>query len=1103
MCNLSYTKQSMSERTIDGLRDGHFDSGDFAGEVNTGDLHVFGDISTDGAIRNQNGLMLVNRVTANQPLTVSNTGGTVNASLNIDSDTLTVDGGNLKVSPLYTAQMGVSTRSDGALTLDRDPFTLNNRLSVNVDGTSIVKNASNQLEMNLVAGDSDITVSGNTITSNITVDGITLVKNGSTISGNYSSSQPALLSITGGVISVAGLEAADTANAGAISAVAGDLAATNAALALTDIAVLANSASIGTKQDHHGNLTSLSNNNPTLPKLSVTGDIDMAGVKVATINDVAAATFSTFVNDEWINSDEGFPRFFFVANGDNVFRSGNSVFAFRSADNTTNLLTLDPANSVFRTPVGFEVRPTFAGSGLVTASELDATNAALAATNAELTVTNDHLVVTNANVATNTSDIANKQPRHVNLDALSSTDPVLGTPLTLSRPDTNTAPFAGTILQRYMVGGSTRWQVCTTGETGVDSGSDYTLTAMADNGNWWYDAFKIRRSDGVVHAFKGMTVGNGIHDAPGSLSTVQVLGATTAPHSTAGGGMYHRSGVGLGLFSDYGASLELNGFGEAWRVSPTGITDFKVRPTFNGADIALLSEVVDSMFTTFNNNEWINSADGKGRMYFAANGGSYAKSPTDHRWRVDDSDASDVMVLSGSELWTQIPIRSGGAITLGVDAPLLIGGGYVENKILQAYWDGFKRVMDIYMPGDYRGYGASDPTARMRFTDHDLTVLYTAESTTPGDGALRTLGGLGVAKNANVGGALTVTGASEFKTRPTFNGSDIALLSEVADSMFTTFNNDVWINSAEGQQRLFFASNHWTILNSPTSIGFRTGNASAGPDKMVLDGSGTLELKNTGVSMGYIVGEGSLTRAGATGAYFMDANVGNICLRAEGQPLLLGTSSARNADLRIEPDGTVNFSEKPKVAGTDVATTADVTAQVNAATTSTYAEIASWKTYTWTPVKDYNVGTGSGTLSWQFHHVPMSRGIRYNSHLLFHVRFSAFTPVANATCWLALGIRRVISDTTSGPKFPQPGTYEDNYPILGTTTRTINQANNHQEITLTCSTRDCTDPVATYIRDYGHPTWADLYFQVSTVGWSTVVDQSNLTITIEEVMGDP
>ena len=69
-----------------------------------------------------------------------------------------------------------------------------------------------------------------------------------------------------------------------------------------------------------------------------------------------------------------------------------------------------------------------------------------------------------------------------------------------------------------------------------------------------------------------LTVGDGAA-APGGLATLNLTGANTAPQSSARPGLYHRHMVGLGVFSDYAMSFEVNGatsLSEAMRIDNTG-----------------------------------------------------------------------------------------------------------------------------------------------------------------------------------------------------------------------------------------------------------------------------------------------------------------------------------------------------------------------------------------------------------------------------------------------------------------------------------------------------------------------------------------------------
>lgn len=302
-------------------------------------------------------------------------------------------------------------------------------------------------------------------------------------------------------------------------------------------------------------------------------------------------------------------------------------------------------------------------------------------------------------------------------------------------------------------------------------------------------------------------------------------------------------------------------------------------------------------------------------------------------------------------------------------------------------------------------------------------------------------------------------GVADFKARPTFNGSALALLSEVTGGggSFTTFNNDAWINSADNVPRLWFSANNWSILNSPTSIGFRTGNASAGPDKMVLDGNGCLaqtvsgtaisipinalqpalaagqfnavqigkagstynsarvlynhsgdNSANNTVTLGlwgspaltvngwgvatapeFGVGNGQWGSVAVATNYFPDSGVGDMILRVQNnKALLMGTSTSRNADLRIETDGTVNFRAKPKTGGVELATTTELTNQRTAILNTdgpsrfgiAYTKLAS----------DVDTLTTDGTAVWSYPLTFKTKNLRTYSHLVFHIELSAY-----------------------------------------------------------------------------------------------------------------
>lgn len=880
--------------------------------------------------------------------------------------------------------------------------------------------------------------------------------------------------------------------------------------------------------------------------------------------------------------------------------------------------------------------------------------------------------------------LASKQASHPNLTNLSSDPPFLDKIFRLTRPDTNTAAFSGTVFQQYAVGGSQRWQLCTTGATGTNTGSDLTWTALADNGNWWYDAFQLRRSDGMARAFKGLVVGNGEHDTANSRSTLQVHGAMATPSSFAGAGMYHRSAVGLGLFSDFGASLQVNGATapvEAWRTSNagvtdfkfrpslngkilraqgesimtdglangntqvhhelragddvrwswivrgggtagtagaqylalrrhgddelpatpeaeafavdryTGITDFKFNPTVNGTRLATVGDVSASAFSTFPNNTWINSAEGSPRLYFqngaetilrAANSTFYFRTSDNvanllsltkdfayfgtgsasagaRMFGVEDTNPNAYcgFLMHSNAGWCNLFLNGttrtadGGAAaaTLRNDAGTLLlqakgsKGISIAADTGNATFDGLRTILggtsaayrhlevvnpnaasytllalladqaagcDLMLNGSTRSADGGPNTTTLRANPGTLRLhakggkgLSIAADTgqTKCDAAIITNAGSGgsfhyVMQNAavnrwaigltgtesgtdtgsdfalwcnkNDGSAGTVyspfsirrtDGVTNFAARPTFNGNALALLSEVTGGggTFTTFNNDAWINSADGKNRLWFSANDWTILNSPTSMGFRTGNASAGPDKMVLDGNGclsqavagtgiTLPLSamqaglaagqfnalqfgkagstnnaarvtythtadgsaNNTVSLGlwgspalsvdgtgvakaseFVVGNSQLANAAAAGNYFLDSGAGDAIVRANNsKALLLGTSPSRNADLRIEADGTVNFRAKPRTGGVDLATTTELTNQ-----RTTLLDTDGPKRFgcAYTRIAyDVDTLTTDGTAVWSYPLTFKTKNLRSYSHLVFHIELSAY-----------------------------------------------------------------------------------------------------------------
>jgi hypothetical protein len=177
------------------------------------------------------------------------------------------------------------------------------------------------------------------------------------------------------------------------------------------------------KQGKHDNLTSLSQTTPTLPALNIVNN------RVLTTADQLGSG-GNFPTDTWINTSEGAPRFYFVANGNSVFRSPDSTFHFRNWDNGSNLVTVD--------------------------------------------------------------DTALKTRRT----------------LEVFRPDSN-ASGTGTVLQRFYVADQGRWQFATKGATVTNGGSDFTLSAIHDNGNYWYDALVVNRNTGATD-FKFQPTYNGV-----------------------------------------------------------------------------------------------------------------------------------------------------------------------------------------------------------------------------------------------------------------------------------------------------------------------------------------------------------------------------------------------------------------------------------------------------------------------------------------------------------------------------------------------------------------------------------------------------------------
>jgi hypothetical protein len=78
---------------------------------------------------------------------------------------------------------------------------------------------------------------------------------------------------------------------------------------------------------------------------------------------------------------------------------------------------------------------------------------------------------------------------------------------------------------------------------------------------------------GLTNPISTLTIGNGIIDQAGSKATLTLSGSTTAPESSARPGIYHRSNIGLGLFSDFQISFQTNGatsLADAMRIDGNG-----------------------------------------------------------------------------------------------------------------------------------------------------------------------------------------------------------------------------------------------------------------------------------------------------------------------------------------------------------------------------------------------------------------------------------------------------------------------------------------------------------------------------------------------------
>jgi microcystin-dependent protein/cytoskeletal protein CcmA (bactofilin family) len=70
-----------------------------------------------------------------------------------------------------------------------------------------------------------------------------------------------------------------------------------------------------------------------------------------------------------------------------------------------------------------------------------------------------------------------------------------------------------------------------------------------------------------------LMIGNGVDDVAASKSTLALTGATTTPSILTKPGLYHRSNVGLGVYSDSSMSFQVNGsssLSEAMRINTTG-----------------------------------------------------------------------------------------------------------------------------------------------------------------------------------------------------------------------------------------------------------------------------------------------------------------------------------------------------------------------------------------------------------------------------------------------------------------------------------------------------------------------------------------------------
>ena len=444
--------------------------------------------------------------------------------------------------------------------------------------------------------------------------------------------------------------------------------------------------------------------------------------------------------------------------------------------------------------------------------------------------------------------------------------------------------------------GTDRWSL-----TNKTLGASTVLTALEDG----------KVGIGTTNPGSRLQVGNA-GTSPSGLATLTLTGANTAPEIATKPGLYHRAAIGLGVFSDYAMSFEVNGstsLTEAMRILNDGSVGIGTTAISSKLHIAGQAELLrlqhDAAYIPF-----YNTANSSRTGYIQYNAGGNII--------MMGENATGLILGVGST--TRLFINSSGNVGIGTTNPGprldVIGGG---NNLSGTAYGSFRAIQDST---NYRGVALGYDTSGQ------IGIIYPE---TPGAASslafwtytgaawgermrLTSTGDVGIGNTApnrklelSVGSGTAGGLRINYAASATSEGMDITYLN--TGNTVTSFDSIYNSNSAVMQFRMKTAA---TAVTAMTILG--SGNVGIGTtspiDKLTISGRVNVLGTNQnsvwfnqsagGSSSGYIVGR-SLSSDDAQNFFIYDVLAGAF---------RLNITSAGNVGI-----GITNPSEKLSIAG--------------------------------------------------------------------------------------------------------------------------------------------------------------------------------------------